>query len=202
MRYIAVFFSIVVLLAGGSCHRARTVASKQEQPWSHANSDDPNGWWQHWMVNTSSKPRYGVGSRLTFETIDGDSNSRQTSTYVVEAEKPEYGGSFKVDLVAADGSQRVPGSIPPRLRQPSGGGVSARSEHWSTVTVPAGTFEAGRMWEPDGSGGETDVWLVPDVPLPVQRWSRPVVKELYDPPADGNVPAGTRLTRLVSIEST
>ena len=48
---------------------------------------------------------------------------------------------------------------------------------------------------------ERDEWVVPDPPMPVQTWSRPVnATELYNPPADGTVPEGTSLTRLVRIE--
>jgi hypothetical protein len=48
---------------------------------------------------------------------------------------------------------------------------------------------------------ERDEWVAPDLPVRIQTWSRPVsATELYDPPADGTIPEGTTLTRLVRIE--
>jgi hypothetical protein len=72
------------------------------------------------------------------------------------------------------------------------------------VTAPAPTFAAGRLYRSERVSGlsyERDEWVVPEIPFPIQTWSRPVsAKDLYNPPADGTIPEGTRLTRLARIE--
>ena len=72
------------------------------------------------------------------------------------------------------------------------------------MTTPAGTFLAGRLWRSERRGDivyETDEWLSPGIPFPVQTWSRPVSEtQLYNPPLDGAIPSGTRLHRLVRVQ--
>jgi hypothetical protein len=46
--------------------------------------------------------------------------------------------------------------------------------------------------------------VVPDVPFPIQTWCWPKGESsplhVWDPPADGTVPVGTHLTRLVRVQ--
>lgn len=200
---------IVVLLAcaGVGCSRSDTGGSGAsaaiEEPWSHAYSGDPNGWWVNWSSKLKVAP-FATGTRFEFEAIEKD-GSRSRIVFEVRSVKPEAGGSFQVELAREDGAvQRA--SVPPRLQHVVSGGtgfITSRNGRLVSVTVPAGTFLAGRLWSSERRSDvvyERDEWVVPDVPFPIQIWSRPVSeKQLYDTPADGTVPPGTSLWRLVRI---
>lgn len=201
---------IVALLAfaGAGCSRSDSSGNEApgaiEKEWSHAYSGDRNGWWINWSSKLKAAP-FANGTRFEFEAIEKD-GSRSRIVFEVRSVKPEAGGSFQVELVRENGSvQRE--SVPPRLQyifSRGTGFITSRNEKLVSVTVPAGKFLAGRLWSSErwsDIGYERDDWVVPDVPLPIQSWSRSVSeKHLYNPPADGTVPPGTSLWRLIRIE--
>ena len=203
MRVVRGIVLSLVVLAGCSRSRARSTVAVDE-PWSHAYTGGNDGWWKDWDASLGGKAPFGVGTQFEMETI-GPDGTRQSTVLEVRSMTPQPLGAFEVVLESPDGmSQRW--SVPPRLAYSPGavGSVTTRNEKLLSVTVPAGTFAAGRLWKSDRNGSlvyERDEWVVPDIPMPVQSWSRPVTAmELYNPPADGTVPEGTSLTRLVRIE--
>jgi hypothetical protein len=170
----------------------------EEEPWAHHGSE-PNGWWKKWAVKD---PPFPEGTRFEIERIDLD-GTRRTSAWVVRSLKPQANG-FRVEVAGDDGS-RMSVDVPPNIATTSG--VLPRNEKLVAVTTPAGTFLAGRTWSSEKHGDvvhEVDTWVVPDVPFPIQTWCRPTGQSsplhLWDPPADGTVPAGTHLTRVVSVQ--
>lgn len=202
-RLRCVVMSLVVLAA--CSHSDAQPAAEVEAPWSHADSGDPNGWWIGWTESLGGKAPFGPGTRFHTETVDIDGNY-QTQVLEVESIAPGGLGTFKVRLRPSTGSP-YNAEMPPALSYSPGpiGSLWTRSARLVPVTVPAGTFKAGRLWYGEKHRGglvyERDTWVVPDLPIPVQSWSRPVSAEaLYDPPADGTVPHGTILMRLVRIE--
>ena len=203
MRLVRGIVIFIVVVAGCSRPRTKSTATVDE-PWSHAYSGANDGWWKDWDASLGGKAPFGVGTRFEMETI-GPDGVRQSLVLEVRSIAPQPPGAFEVVLESPDGtSQRW--SVPPRLAYSPGavGSITTRNEKLLSVTVPAGTFAAGRLWTSDRNGSlvyERDEWVVPDLPMPVQTWSRPVnATELYNPPADGTVPEGTSLTRLVRIE--
>jgi hypothetical protein len=192
----------LVVVAACSHSEAQSRATVDE-PWSHAYTGG-DGWWTTWDRSLGGKAPFGVGTRFEVETL-GAHGIRQTRVIEVRAIKPAPLGSFALELASTDGSL-FQGLVPPSLVYSPGkiGYVTTRNEKFVSVTVPAGTFRAARLWRServDNLVYERDEWMVPDIPVPVQSWSRPVTaKELYNPPADGTVPPGTTLERLVRIE--
>lgn len=189
---------MLVLLA--ACSRSQSGRTgSHEQPWSHAGG--PDNWTRKWTLSSQTAP-YGPGTRFEFETIDGSLGTHTMTVWEVESIHPVTGG---FELRMTNGNTHTHDSLPPHL--PSVGGFgqqrfpTTRNDNLVEVTVPAGTFAAGRAYTTVQAGVEKDEWLVPDMPLPVQSWLRPTAaKELYDPPADGKIPLGTQLTRLVRVE--
>ena len=152
-------------------------------------------------------PPYGVGTRFEVETL-GPHGSRQTDVWEIREIRPQPApGIFQVDLQSANSGELSRGwRLPPNFSYSPGnhGVIWSRNEKLVSVTVPAGVFAAGRMWRGQMVGSlvyELDEWIVPEIPFPIQTWSRPVnAKDLYNPPSDGAIPEGTTLTRLVRIE--
>jgi hypothetical protein len=198
---------VVSLVLIGACSSSRAESAKTtatvDEPWSHAYSGAPDGWWKNWDSSLGGKAPFGVGTRLEIEYV-GPHGMRQSRVLEVRSVTPQPQGAFEVVLESPEGSVRS--SVPPSLTYSPGavGFLTTRNEKLLSVTVPAGTFAAGRLWTSERNGSlvyERDDWVVPDLPIPVQSWSRPVsAKELYNPPADDSVPEGTLLTRLVRIE--
>jgi hypothetical protein len=192
-----------VLLAACSSSQAKSTATDDE-PASYVSPNAPDGWWVKWDKALAGKTPFGVGTRFEFETL-GAHGIRQTRVIEVRAIKPSGRNAFQVELASTDGSV-FRTYMPPGLKYTPGkiGFITARNEKLVSVTVPAGTFAAGRLWTRETVGGlpyEEDEWVVPEIPIPVQRWSRPgAAKELYNPPADGTVPPGTTLDRLIRID--
>jgi hypothetical protein len=197
---VAAMVSLFLLAATG-CSRSHSsggAGGAVEQPWSHAWSGDPNGWWTSWKLEKAPFPE---GTRFEFETIEMD-GSRGTSAWVARSPTPGPGGMFWIEFTGDDGSsQRL--IAPPPLPS-SAGPILSRNEKLVSVTTPAGTFLAGRLWRSDRYDDihyETDEWLAPGISFPVQTWSRPVSeKQLYDPPLEGSIPSGTRLRRLIRMQ--
>jgi hypothetical protein len=193
----------LVLFAGCSRSEAKSTATVDES-WSHAYTGGDNGWWKDWDSSLGGKAPFGVGTRFEIETL-GAHGIRQTRVIEVRGIKPTKWGAFVLELTSTDGSS-FRSELPRRLLYSPGkiGWITTRNEKLLSVTVPAGTFAAGRLWTSERVGYlvyERDEWVVPELPVAVQSWSRPVnAKELYNPPADGNVPPGTTLERLVRIE--
>lgn len=169
--------------------------SKSESP-EEVSPTDPDGWWNTWKVE---KVEFPAGTRFELETIYTD-GSRRGRALVVHTVDPAPGGGFNVTLEDGSIFQRLP--IPPPIS--SSGPIQTRNKDLVSVTTPAGTFLAGRLWRTERRGHvpyETDTWVVPGIPLPVQTWSRPVTdKHLYDPPSGDTIPPGTFLERLVRIQ--
>ena len=195
---------VISLVLVASCSRSHSPSvATVETPWSHADSHARDGWWKNWDSSLGGNPPFGVGTRFEFETI-GPDGSRQFASYEVKSIRPASRGAYQVVLESGDGTFRA--SLPPPLAYSPGkvGWLTSRNEKLVSVTVPGGTFAAGRLWRGEHYGRlvyERDEWVVPDLPLPVQSWSRPVgATELYNPPADGTIPEGTSLSRLVRIE--
>ena len=201
--------SLILLSACSRTEGAeRTKSTKSnatvDEPWSHAYSGTADGWWMNWDAALAGSAPFGVGTQFERQTIGQDGVS-QSQVLEVTSITAQPGGWFELVLQSSDGtSQRF--SMPPRLAYSPGahGFITTRNEKLLSVTVPAGTFAAGRLWTTEKHGSlvyERDDWVVPDLPMPVQSWSRPVnAKELYNPPAEGAVPEGAILTRLVRIE--
>lgn len=188
----------IFLVSGASCSKE----GSPEPPWNFADTADPNGWWTYdnWKVE---KVKFPEGTRFEFETIHTD-GSHRTSTWMVRSAQPaSLKGVFNVQLTEVDGSRGSQRSqVPPHLYFDHS--IPARNEKLVAVKTPAGSFLAGRLWareKRENADYVTDTWYVPDIPLPVQIWSRPVSEQqLYDPPAEGPVPPGTFLNRLTRIE--
>lgn len=189
----------ILLMAAASCSKE----GAPEPPWNYADTGDPNGWWTYdnWKVE---KVTFREGTRFEFETTYTD-GSRRTTTWMVRSAQPaSVKGVFNVQLTEVEGrrgSQRS--QVPPHLYFERS--IPARNEKLVAVKTPAGTFLAGRLWQREKRGNAdyvTDTWYVPDIPLPVQIWSRPVgEQQLYDPPAEGRIPPGTFLHKLTRIEN-
>lgn len=203
-----VLIGVLLAFAGAACSRSDSPGNGGrvaiEKPWSHAYSGDPNGWWINWSSKFKAAP-FANGTRFEFEAIEKD-GSRSRIVFEVGSVKPEADGSFQVELMTENGAVQR-GSVPPRLQyifSDGSGLITSRNEKLVSVTVPAGKFLAGRLWSSERWSDvvyERDDWVVPDVPFPIQSWSRPVSeKQLYNPPADGPVPLGTSLLRLIRIE--
>lgn len=181
-----VALAAMLLIVAAACSRS--------QPESVSPSD-PSGWWNDW---NAEKVEFPEGTRFEFETIFPD-GSRGRRVIVVQRVDPAPGGGFNVTLGENSIFERRP--LPPPVA--FGGSTQPRNRDRVSLTTPAGTFLAGRVWRNEHRGHvplETDMWLVPDIPLPVQKWSRPVSDGLYDPPSDGDIPRGTSLERLVRIQ--
>lgn len=192
---------IVVAACSGTREDSRAAA---EEPWGHAYAGASDGWWVNWNQSLGGKAPYGPGTRFELETL-GPQGIRQTETIEVVSMKPQVDGSFDVMLRSSRSPAAYRATLPPGLAYTSGssGSLTARSEKLVPVTVPAGDFQAGRLWTSEQKGDipyERDDWVVAELPVPVQSWSRPPSRtELYDPPADGAIPEGTVLTRLVRV---
>lgn len=201
----AAVVSVLALAACKGTHAGRKVASADE-PWSHAYSGTSDGWWVNWARSLEGKAPFGPGTQFELETIAPGSVDQREVLEVVSI-TPGGEGTFSVVLSSSTTGNMRRTQLPPSLRYGpgnNGGSITARNEGLVTVTVPAGTFKAGRLWSSETRGDEPyerDEWVVADIPVPVQSWSRPVRgRELYNPPADGIVPEGTVLTRLVRID--
>lgn len=192
----------VLAACSGSRHDARAAV---DEPWGHAWSGAPDGWWMNWDQALHGNAPFGPGTRFELETL-GPEGERRSEVLEVESITPTAVGSFSVVLRSSVSGNAFKTLMPPDLLYSPGahGFITARSEKLLPVTVPAGSFSAGRLWTSEAKESipyERDEWVVPDLPVRIQIWSRPAsAKELYDPPADGTVPVGTTLTRLVRIE--
>jgi hypothetical protein len=195
---------VLALLAGCSRSDAKSTATVDE-PWSRADEySHSNPWWKTWTESLEGQAPFGVGTRFETESVGLDGIHRN-ETFEVTSIEPFMKG-FKIQLASSTG-RSVKALMPPELLYSYTGNrgfVTTRNAKLLRVSVPAGTFEAARLWTAerhDGVDYERDVWLAPDIPIPIQSWSRPVsAKELYNPPADGTVPYGTALTRLVRVD--
>ena len=195
---------VLALVAGCSRSDAKSTATVDE-PWSRADEySDKNPWWKTWTESLEGQAPFGVGTRFETETV-GLEGVHRTETFEVTSIEPFMKG-FKVRLASSSG-QSVKAMMPPELlyaRTGNRGFVTTRNAKLLRVSVPAGTFKTVRLWTAerhDGIDYERDVWLGPGLRIPVQSWSRPITaKELYNPPADGTVPYGTALTRLVRVD--
>jgi hypothetical protein len=200
----AALVSVLALAACKETRAGRKVASAEE-PWSHAYSGAADGWWMNWSQSLEGKAPFGPGTQFELETIAPGSVDQREVLEVVSI-TPGIQGSFAVVLRSSLTGYTSRVQLPSGLRYSPGsiGSITSRNEARVPVTVPAGTFEAGRLWTSETRNGESyerDEWVVPDIPVPVQSWNRPVrATELYDPPADGIVPEGAVLTRLVRID--
>lgn len=198
-RCIAIVF-VVAACSGSKAESAAMV----EEPWSHAYSGASDGWWVGWNGALNGTAPFGPGTRFEMETL-GPHGIRQTESIEVVSIRPGGMGSFSVVLRSSAVGSSYRASMPPDLAYTSGspGFITARNERLVPVIVPAGTFAAGRLWTSEYAGSipyERDEWVVPDLPVPIQVWSRPAgATDLYNPPADGTVPEGTTLRRLVRI---
>lgn len=196
---------ILSLVAIAACSSSES-ASKPvvEEPWSHAYSGAPDGWWLDWNAESlGGEVPYGPGTRFEFETLAAG-GIRTTEVFEVLAIEPQPSGEVKLQLESSAMSTSYWDRIPRRLEY-LGGVIASRSEHLVSVTVPAGTFKAGRLWKPEKNGHipyERDIWVVRYLPMPVQSWYRSTVTmDHYDPPADGEpFPEGAVLTRLIRID--
>ena len=197
---------IVVLALLAGCSRSKaTSTTTVDEPWSRADyygQTDP--WWNGWSESLGGQLPFGVGTKFETETIGLDGVHR-TEVFEVTAIEPFMQG-FKV-LLASSSGQSVKALMPPELLYANFGNqgfVTTRNAKLLRVTVPAGTFDVARLWTAERHEGidyERDVWLAPGLPIPVQSWSRPITDSaLYNPPADGAVPYGTALTRLVRVD--
>src|SRR5882762_3365926 len=102
---VAAMVSLFLLAATG-CSRSHSsggAGGAVEQPWSHAWSGDPNGWWTSWKLEKAPFPE---GTRFEFETIEMD-GSRGTSAWVARSPTPGPGGIFWIEFTGDDGSQRL-----------------------------------------------------------------------------------------------
>ena len=150
---------VSVLLAGIGCSRSHSSGPAQgapEQPWAHAWSGDPDGWWTRWKLQKAEFPE---GTRFEMETIEMD-GSRATSAWVVRSVSAAAGETVSMDLASDDGSVRRVVAPPPVPYAKQG--LLSRNEKLVSVTTPAGTFLAGRIWRSERRGDivyETDEWL-------------------------------------------
>ena len=196
----AITVMLAVLASCASCRREPDA----EAPWSHAYSGAPDGWWVEWHSALGGKVPFGAGTQFEIETL-GPHGNRQTEVIEVVSIRATAIGSFELRLQSSATGSPYRASMPPDLAYTRGspGSLTTRNERLVPVTVPAGTFSAGRLWRSETVGDvsyEQDEWVVPDLPIRVQTWSRPVsATELYNPPADGSIPEGTTLTRLIRI---
>ena len=196
---------VISLMAVAACSGSRAESNAAEEPWSHAYSGSSDGWWLKWGESLGSEAPYGPGTQFEFETL-GPLGIRQTEVIEVISIEARPHGHFSVRVKSSNLSSPYRTEIPRRLAytNTNPGFITARHEKLVAVTVPAGTFKAGRLWisEPNKSTShERDEWVVPEFPFPVQSWSRPAnAPDLYNPPADGIVPEGTVLTRLVRVD--
>lgn len=196
---------VLTALLGGCSPSSSKSAAMGEEPWSRADyfgQVDP--WWNSWLESLGGQLPFGVGTEFETETLGLD-GVHHTETFEVTAIEPFMKG-FKVVLASSTGKS-VKAVMPPELLYNQFGDrgfVATRNPKLVSVTVPAGTFDAARLWTAERHEGvdyERDVWLAPGLPIPVQTWSRPVTaRELYNPPADGTVPYGTAITRLVRVD--
>ena len=197
-------FALTLLVVAGCSGSESKPKAAAEEPWSHAYSGASDGWWIDWSSSLDGKPPFGPGTEFELETIAPHGN-RQTEVLEVASISPGGMGSFSVVLRSSRTGNSYKAVMPPDLAYSGGssGSLTTRNEKLVPVTVPAGKFSAGRLWMSERVGSipyERDSWVVPDLPIPVQSWSRPPSAEaLYNPPADGTVPEGTTLTRLVRI---
>ena len=195
---------LLSVACSGSDAKSTKSANVVDEPWSRAHYNAPDGWYKKWRASPDSTPPYGPGTRFETETIGLD-GSYSTETIEVVSIEPRPSGRFQMVLRSSRG-QSYRDAIPPDFLYTRGnpGYLATRNTKLLPVTVPAGSFSAGRMYDSEQYSGLVyvrDVWVVPDIPIPVQSWSRPVTAtELYNPPADGTVPHGTILTRLVRVE--
>ena len=204
-RRIVMAFLLVTGCACSGAQAKRAVATVEE-PWGHASSLAPDGWWMSFSL-AGKIPPYDVGTRFALETL-GPHGLRSTDVWAVREIRPQpAAGIFEVDLQSENTGVVSRGwQLPPNFSYSSGshGVILSRNEKLVAVTVPAGTFAAGRMWRSQSVGSlvyEQDEWVVPEIPFPIQTWARPVsAKDLYNPPATGEIPEGTTLTRLVRID--
>ena len=197
---------VISLIAVAACSSSRAESkAAAEEPWSHAYSGSSDGWWRKWDQSLGSEAPYGPGTQFELETL-GPHGIHQSEVIEVVSIEARPLGNFSVVLRSSNISSMHRSSIPRRLAYtPTNPGfITARNEKLVAVTVPAGTFRSGRLWMSEQSGStpyERDEWVVPEFPFAVQSWSRPVsATNLYDPPADGTVPEGTVLTRLVRVD--
>ena len=194
----------LVALAACSGSRAKSKKAVAEEPWSQAYSG-ADAWWQGWDQSLGSKPPFGPGTQFEIETL-GPSGIRQTEVIEVVSIATQPSGRFSIMLKSSSNGMQYRSSLPPDLAYTPGtrGFITARNEKLVPVTVPAGSFDAGRVWISENSGYRTntrDEWVVRDIPVRIQTWSRPNnAKDLYNPPPDGAVPEGTVLTRLIRID--
>lgn len=194
--------SLVVVAACSSTEAGSGATA--EEPWSHAYAGASDGWWVEWDGSLHGKPPFGPGTQFELETL-GPHGNRQIEVIEVVSIRPNSTGSFSLVLRSSTAGISYRASMPPDLAYTRGnpGFITARNEKLVPVTVPAGTFSAGRLWTSDHVGSipyERDEWVAPDLPVRIQTWARPVsAQEYYNPPADGTVPEGTTLTRLVRI---
>jgi hypothetical protein len=201
MRFGRVTVVALVVMAGCS-PKGNVAVAKMDEPWSHAYAGS-DGWWKDWNASLGGEAPFGIGTQFEVETIQR-TGERDSTIYQVTAMRPQGNGSFEVTLNSEHGSMRA--EMPPALQYSRGpvGSITTRNEKRVWVTVPAGKFAAGRLWAPDPRVGEVyerDEWIVPDLPLPLQSWSRPVAAtDLYNPPADDSIPLGSTLTRLIRID--
>jgi len=192
-------------IAACSGPKAKSKRAVVEEPWGRAYSGTPDAWWSNWHNSLGSKPPFGPGTQFEIETL-GPNGIRQTEVIEVISITAQAAGGFALLMKYSNHGMQYRSSLPSELAytHTNPGVITARNEQLAPVTVPAGTFDAGRLYisEKDGnSWKERDEWVVPDLPVRVQTWSRPSrATDLYNPPADGSVPEGTVLTRLIRID--
>ena len=195
--------SIISLVAIAACSKSEPPETMVEEPWSHAYSGAPDGWWLDWnSKRLGGELPYGPGTLFEFETLAAG-GIRTTEVFEVLEINPRPSGEVRLRLQSSAMSTSYWTTVPSRLVY-LGGVIASRSEHLVPVTVPAGTFRAGRLWELDKNNHrpyERDLWVVPYLPMPVQSWYRSTVTmDHYNPPAEGEpFPEGAVLTRLIRI---
>lgn len=200
----AVLIALVAITACSGKHGKSKVAAVDERG-GDSYSGSPDGWWRDWHESLGSKPPYGPGTQFEVETL-GAHGIRQTEVIEVVSINAQPSGGFALVLKSLRNGMQYRSSIPSDLLYSPGsqGSITTRNELLVPVTVPAGKFNAGRLWTSRMEGNtpyDRDEWVVPDIPVRVQTWSRPgSAKDLYNPPPDGDLPDGTVLTRLVRID--
>ena len=196
---------IIALVAVAACSNSKSASTTVvEEPWSHAYSGAPDGWWLDWGAKSlGGEVPYGPGTVFEFETLAAG-GIRTTEEFEVLAIKARPSGEVRLQIQSSKMSSPYWTRIPRDLEY-IGGHIASRSERLVPVTVPAGTFQAGRLWKGGAENYityERDIWVVPYLPMPVQDWYRPITaKDHYNPPAEDELfPEGTVLTRLVRID--
>jgi hypothetical protein len=196
-RALALRLGVALLAVGAACREPPS------QDWR----DD----WRRLQQSSPAEP----GTQWESLVVDGTPEGPRERTITTTLREIRAEGLMGAFEDAQQGEQQAlygDGYFHHRPNWPSQGAPPGRSlfEYprlgpLTTLSTPAGTFQCARTYMTLSyltPSRVEDLWWAPNIPVPVQRWTRPASEEhaLPEPPEDPTaIPVGTSLVRLVAI---